>query len=194
MVLSNINDNSSHSVSKKFFPFDLEYLLVVFLFLIVLFGSNGYAFELKAPSEVVVANDAVFYVDLVNDSSRVVDLKLNFYAPADVSITAPNNISPNSTVQAKITIFNNFKDERIISGLVEASFDEQVLTKEVELHFKKKSGNSSNSSDFTGLFSAGSTISGFELFTLGEWIIFIVLAIICAVLLVSFIAKLMRRV
>jgi len=192
MLLSNsVKSNGVSTVSKKPFSIDLDYFLVAFLFLIVLFGSKGFAFELNALSEVVVNDNTVFYVDLVNDSSSTVDLKLDFHSPVDVLIVVPKKISPNSTIQAKITITNNFRDERIIMGLVEASFDEKVLTKEVELHFKR---NNSSSSDLTGLFSIGSTINGFELFTLIDWIIFIILVIVCAILLVSFIAKLKRRV
>lgn len=192
MLLSNSVMSGGVSVaSKKPFFADLDYFLVAFLFLIVLFGSKGFAFELNAPSELIVQENTVFYIDLVNDSSSTVDLKVNFYSPFDSLVVAPKQLSPNSRTQVKISITNNFLDERIVSGLVEASFGTQIITKEIELFSAKSSNFSPN---VAGLFSFGTTINEFDSFTSIDWIIFIILAVICAVLLVSFIAKLRRRV
>ncbi len=193
MIVSSLTGVSSvANASKKLFSLDLDYLLVAVLFLLVLFSAKGMAFSVVAPEMVQVTDKAVFYVELNNDSSSTVDLKVNFYSPANAVVVAPKQLAPNSKTNAKITITNNFKDERQIAGLVEASFGTQVITKDVNLVFTTKRDVSSNSV-LSGLFSFGTTLTEFNLFTPTDWLIFIVLVLICAILLVSFIARIKRR-
>ena len=193
MIVSSLTGVSSNATaSKKPFSLDFDYLLVAVLFLVVLFSSRVVAFSVDAPLMVEVNNTAVFYVDLVNDSSNLVDLKVNFYSPADATVVAPKQLAPNSKTSAKITIVNNFKDERQIMGLVEASFGTQIITKDVNLLFTPNR-SVSQESVLAGLFSFGTTITEFSAFNLVDWAIFIILVLVCAVLLVSFIARVKRR-
>ncbi len=192
MVSSSTGVSSVATASKKFFSFDLDYLLVAVLFLIVLLSSKAMAFSVVAPEAVGVTDKAVFYVELINDSSTTVDLKVNFYSPANATVVAPKQLSPNSKTTAKITIINNFKDDRQIVGLVEASFGTKVITKDVNLSFTTKRSSSSESA-LAGLFSFGATLGEFSSFTPTDWVIFIILIVVCAVLLVSFIARIKRR-
>ena len=194
MIVSSLTGVSTvATVSKKPFSLDFDYLLVAVLFLIVLFSSRAMAFSVDAPQLVEINNNAVFYVELTNDSSNLVDLKVNFYSPVDATVVAPKQIAPNSKTSAKITLINNFKDERQITGLVEASFGTQILTKDVNLLFTPKNEVSAESV-FAGLFSFGTTLTEFSAFNLIDWAIFIILVVVCAVLLISFIARVKRRV
>lgn len=191
MMLSNMVGSSGVSTAtKKPFSLDLDYLLVAVLFLLVLFSAKAMAFSIDASEMVEVTDKAVFYVELVNDSASTVDLKVNFYSPADAVVNAPKQLGPNSKTSAKITLTNNFKDERKIVGLVEASFGTQIITKDINLLFTPKRDSASA---LAGLFSFGATLTEFELFTLTDWVVFIILVVICAVLLVSFIARVKRR-
>jgi hypothetical protein len=190
-MLSNmVGSNGVATATKKPFAFDLDYLLVAVLFLVILLSSKAMAFSVTAPDLVVVSDSTVFYVELVNDSTDTVDLNVNFFSPANSVVSAPKQLSPNSKTNAKITVVNNFSDERKIIGLVEASFGTQILTKDVNMSFTPKKDSSKV---LDGLFSFGATLTEFEAFTLTDWVVFILLAVICAVLLVSFIAKVKRR-
>jgi len=194
MIVSSLfGVNPVATASKKLFSLDVDYLLVAVLFLLVLFSAKAMAFSVVAPELVQVNDKAVFYVELNNDSASLVDLKVNFYSPADAVVVAPKQLAPNSKTTAKITVTNNFKDSRQIEGLVEASFGTQIITKDVNLSFTPKS-NSSQDSVLSGLFSFGATLTEFNLFTPTDWVVFIILVVICAVLLVSFIARVKRRV
>lgn len=193
MIVSSLTGVSpTATASKKLFSIDMDYLLVVVLFLLVLFSAKAMAFSVIAPESVEINDKEVFYVELNNDSASAVDLKVNFYSPVDAVVVAPKQLAPNSKTQAKITITNNFNDERQIAGLVEAHFGTQIITKDVNLLFSPRN-EFSQGAFLAGLFSFGNTLTEFGSFTSVDWVIFIILVIICAVLLVSFIAKIKRR-
>ena len=200
MLSNTIGANGVSTASKKLLSLDVDYLLVAVLFLLVLFSAKAMAFSVNAPTSVEINDKTVFYVELTNDSPTVVDLKVNFYSPANATVVVPNQLAPNSKTNAKITIINNFKDDRQISGLVEAHFGTKIITKDINLIFSSTNNTTSSDSALSGLFSFGSvllssgtSLTEFNLFTPLDWVIFILLVIICAVLLVSFIARIKRR-
>jgi hypothetical protein len=201
MLSNTLGANGVAVASKKLFRFDMDYLLVAILFLLVLFSAKAMAFSITAPDSIEINDKAIFYVELINDSASAVDLKVSFHSPANATVVVPKQLAPNSKTTAKISIINNFKEDRQISGLVEVHFGTKIITKDINLIFSSTTNNTTSSdSALSGLFSFGSvllssgtSLTEFNLFTPLDWVIFILLVIICAVLLVSFIARIKRR-
>jgi hypothetical protein len=185
--LDQANADSLRVQKKPGFFLDKDFLLVGMLFLIVLFGSKGFAL-MEAPEQVVVSNNASFLVDITNESASQVPLQLNFYSPLSASISAPRYIAPNEKVTAKITLTfsnsnNNYTKGTQLAGTIEARLGTKVEQKPVTLIFEQ------NNNALSAFFSFGAFTKEIEKFTMFEWIAFWVLIIIAAVLLLGFIAR-----
>ena len=183
-------------VAKKFASFDKDYLIVLVIFLLVLFSSKGFA-TVSAPEQVVVADKTIFYVDITNDSDKLVNLEVNFFAPIKSEVTAPKTISPRQKVTAKITLYNTKFDQATqINSKVEANMGDKVEQKEIILSFtgKRYSNGSELSQSLSGLFSFGVFTTQLETFTLMDWAVFWILVIIAAVLVIAFISRIKNMV
>ena len=178
---------------KKFFFMDADYLAVVLLLVIVLFGAKVYGLSISAPETVEITNKAVFTVDLVNDSDSAANITVNFFSPAKSEITAPRQLAPNSTSKATITIYNNINKVQDITSTVEVSVGEQKIQKQVILSFKENP-TGSLAGAFSALFSFGLFNKEVASFSGIDWVAFWVLVIIAAVLVVAFVSRLVRRV
>jgi len=174
---------------KKPFYMDKDYLLVGVLFLLVLFGTKGFAL-VDAPANVVIADNNSFIVNITNESSSQLPLKVNFYSPLSVSVFAPSTINPNETVAAKITLTNSNNKYKVgtqFEGTLEAKMGSKIEQKLVTLTVAQ--GNNV----LAAFFSFGAFTSEIEKFSLFEWVAFWVLMIIAAVLLLGFIARANKR-
>ncbi|VVB75625.1 Uncharacterised protein [uncultured archaeon] len=174
---------------KKPFYLDKDYLLVGILFLLVLFGTKGFAM-IEAPANVIIADNNSFTVDITNETNLQAPLSLNFYSPLSVSVSAPSTINPNQKVTAKITLTNSnnkYKAGTQFEGTIEAKLGSKVEQKPITLTVAQ--GNNV----LAAFFSFGAFTGEIEKFTLFEWVAFWVLVIIAAVLLLGFIARAGKR-
>jgi len=188
--------NYISGVSKKIASFDKEYFLVLVLFIIVIFTSKAYALNISAPETVTVFDKTTFIVELTNDSTKGMDLSVNIFAPVKVEVVAPNQIAPNSKATAKITVYNKFSDEREINATIEAKTNDETIQKQIVLVFKPKQTNNFSidaTKVLSGLFAFSLGNGELSSFTLSDWIIFWVLIVIAAVLIVAFIARIVKR-
>jgi hypothetical protein len=169
---------------------------VLILFVIVIFTSKAYALDISAPETVTVFDKTSFLVEINNPSNSAVNLSVNVFAPVKVEVVVPNQIAPNSKATARVTVYNKFSDEREVNATIEAITNNETVQKEIVLVFKPKA-NSNFSQDATkvlsGLFSF--SLGGGELssFTLTDWVLFWILVIVAAVLVVAFIARVVKR-
>jgi|GEM_PF-1503128 len=174
---------------KKPFYLDKDYLLVGVLFLLVLFGTKGFAM-VDAPANVVIADNNSFIINITNDSSSVLPLSVNFYSPLNVSISAPSTINPNETVKAKITLSNSNNKYKVgtqFESTLQVKMGSKIEQKPVTLTVAQ--GNNV----LAAFFSFGAFTSEIEKFSMFEWVAFWVLIIIAAVLLLGFIARATKR-
>lgn len=191
-----MNTNYASSAVKRIFSLDKDYLLVALLFIIVLFSSKAFAFSVTAPESIVVGDNSSFYVDITNNSTKTADLKVNFFAPISVQVSAPRTIAPNETITAKVTLSNNkFTSSTQINSILEVTLDQETKQKQIALTFteNKNSSNSLNAA-FAGLFSFTDFTLELGKFSLLEWMAFWVMIFIAAILLVAFIARIKNRV
>lgn len=177
---------------RKLFFMDAEYLAVIALLVIVLFGAKAFAFSISAPDSVIVTDKAVFTVDLTNDSSQAANVVMNFYSPAQSTISYPKQLAPNSSGKATITINNNISKVEDISATIEAVVGEEKVQKEVTLSFKENPSTSLGAA-FGAFFSIPLFNEEIASFSGADWVIFWVLTIIAAVLIVAFVSRLVRR-
>jgi hypothetical protein len=141
----------------------------------------------------VEVNDSTsFFVTIINDTDSSVPIKTSFFSPLVSTVSAPSEIAPNSSTQAEITLTNsNFSKGETINSTVEVAFGDTVIQKVVSLSFT----NTQKSSNLlSAAFGLGSFISETSGFTLLDWLIFWFLVIVAAILLVSFIARVRKRV
>ncbi len=174
---------------NKPFYLDKDYLLVGVLFLLVLFGTKGFAL-VDAPANIVIADNNSFVVNITNESTLQLPLKVYFYSPLNVSISAPTTISPNEKVVAKITLTNSNNKYKVgteFEGTIEAKMGSKVEQKPITLTVAQ--GNNV----LAAFFSFGAFTSEIEKFTVLEWVAFWILIIIAAVLLLGFIARANKR-
>ena len=190
--LVGVGVSSLNACVRKGFLFDAEYLMVALLFLLVIFSAKAMAFSVEAPSIVEVNDSTSFFVTIINDTDSSVPIKTSFFSPLVSTVSAPSEIAPNSSTQAEITLTNsNFSKGETINSTVEVAFGDTVIQKVVSLSFT----NTQKSSNLlSAAFGLGSFISETSGFTLLDWLIFWFLVIVAAILLVSFIARVRKRV
>lgn len=185
------------STAKKISSIDKDYLIVLLIFIIVLFSSKAFAVGVSAPSEVIVGDKTVFFVDITNNSASTQNLSVNFYAPIGVKVTSPTSIASNSIATAKIELTNKtFTDNTKQNAILEVTLGNSVERKEISLSFKKTNqGIGAGVGAFmTGFFSLSSSINELANFSPLEWVVFFILVIIVAVMLIAFISRVRNRV
>lgn len=181
---------------------------------ILLVLSCASALTISAPNVVdVQGSSTVIEVPIANDSAATADLSVKFFAPTEVRVVAPSVLYPQSSTTAKIWISNSFPTYTEITSTLEVKLGDEVQKKQITLRFfgqSKSQGNQAsgdqNQGNFFGslsgafvsfgsaFFSFGSFIQETMTFSTMEWAVFIVLVIVAAVLLLAFIAKVVRRV
>ena len=176
---------------KKPFYLDVDYLAVVVLLVVVLFGARVYGLEINSPQIVSVTDNAVFTVDLVNNSDSAVGVTLDFFSPVKYSASYPKQLAPNSTGKATITVYNNLNLAQDVSATIEATVGKTKVQKSVILSFKQNELGVLVGA-FSILFSPSAFISEISSFGFLEWFGFALLVIIAAILLIAFIARLTR--
>jgi hypothetical protein len=183
-------------VWKKIASVDREYLLVLLLFVIVLFTSKGFALEMTSPNQISVSEKTSFLVEIDNNSNKATSLGFSVFAPVKVDVVAPNQIGPNSSVTAKVTIYNKYVDARTVNATIEAKTTDETIQKPLTIDFKPvvKSNFAEDATKvMSGLFTLGMSNGELTNFTLLDWVIFWILIIVAAVLVVAFIARVVKR-
>ncbi|MFA5931549.1 MAG: hypothetical protein WC821_04535 [archaeon] len=182
--------------AKKALSLDKDYLIVMVLFLLVLFSAKAFAI-VEAPTQVMVDDKTIFYVDISNDSDKIVNLSVNFFAPIKSEVVVQKTIAPREKATAKITLYNTKYDSKTkINAIVEANMGDTIEQKEIVLSFSGKQFNQNGplNAMFTSFFSLSSFVSETTNYSLADWAIFWVLIIISAVLLIAFVSRVKNRV
>ena len=162
-------------------------LCLVFLFLL----AQPSAMSISVPTDTnVTTASGTFFINVTNDSASQKDLKVTVFAPIKTEISAPLSIGANSTIPVAIKVYNNFPVKTSLSSKVEVNLGSETAIKEMTMNFTPVSNNSSG---LGALFSFGIFSDEMAHFTLIDWLVFIVLVLIAAVLLVAFVAKLTKR-
>ena len=189
--------NYLSNAAKKVASIDKEYLLVMLLFVIVLFGAKSYALSIDAPAKVEINDKTTFYFDIINNSDKASDLTINFFAPVKADVVAPSYISPNEKVTAKVTIYNKYDADTEVNSKIEAKMGDTTVQSDIVLVFKKQEQKETALSNggkvLSGLFAFTTSLTEMSGYNLIDWIIFWVLVIVVAVLLISFIARVVKR-
>ncbi len=157
--------------------------------LILLLAPNTFAFTLNAPDEVHVTNEGQIRFDITNSSFETKTLSVEFFTPAEYSISTPNRITPDSTETIIITIKNYSQILNTINSKLIVRMGEEVQEKNIKVIFEP----TSQGNDLTAMFSFSSILLTTSTFTFIDWIIFIILVIIAAFLVVMLAAKIFRR-
>jgi hypothetical protein len=189
--------NYAMGAAKKALTIDKDYLIVILIFMIVLFGSKAYSFSITAPDQVIVQGDNNFYIDIINDTDKQQTLEVNFYSPLYSQVIAPKTISPKSVVTAKISLTNTkFGPLTQINSTLEVNMGGKIQRKEIPIAFKEKqvSPAAGAGAFISGVFSFAPTIQELSKFTLLEWVAFWVLVVIAAILVIAFIVRVKNRV
>ncbi len=176
-------DNLDNKLVFKYF---------VFLFLVFVFTSVN-AFPVESPSELeLTTREAFFFVEITNPYSVEKDLTINFFAPTNIRISAPNSIPPFETIIARIFIENNFSEFTRINSTLEVYLGNELEKREISLRFHQTKTEFSNNTMGEGL------IAFFALFNLEnitiEFGLTFLLSLIILVLLIMLIIRISRRV
>jgi hypothetical protein len=169
------------------------------LFIIVLFGARSYALSIDSPNTIEINDKTTFYFDIVNNSDKATDLTVSFFAPVKADVVAPDYISPNEKVTAKVTIYNKYSVDTEVNSKIEVKTLDTVVQKDVVLVFKKQTTNQKQatidgSKVLSGLFAFTFSLTEMSSYNLMDWVLFWILVIVVAVLLISFIARVVKRV
>ncbi len=176
----------------SFFKFDLEYLILIVLVLVIIFGARGYALQISAPVSVSIEESGQFVVDINNDSKEVLNISLSVYSPAKSEVKVPKIIEPNSTAKALVLLKSNGEYGDYV-GTIEVKSNGEIVKKEFFLTIEQKKAVSQGNF-FGGLFSLGAFVNETGQFSLTEWGFFWILVIVAAILLIAFVARVRRRV
>ena len=171
-----------------------KYIISLAIFLAIF--STALAFPLSAPQVVEVHNDSnYFYADITNNTDTTQTVSVNFYSTGKTSISVPKSITPNSTIKAKITIFNDSIEtyhER--TSKLEVYVGNDLEEKQIQVKFYPKGSLTGEiSKSVSGLFSLADFSKETTNFSVSDWIIFWVLVVIAAILLIAFMSRVVRR-
>ena len=167
--------------------------IVLVLMAILFVSSIAMAFPLQVDNQIDVFREATFNVEITNTSNNQENLIINFFAPTDVTIFAPNTIPPNQTITAKIIVRDSFDKYTQIDSKLEVFVGSALEERQVLLKFYE-SGDAFG--EATGSFAALFTLP-FAIetnFTTIEWVAFFILVLIVLALLIAFIARLAKRI
>lgn len=171
--------------------------LIISIFFLAITGAN--AFSITAPDSVIVPSEGTsFFVKVYNGTEATQSLKVNFLSIAKYKISAPTSIPRGATADIKITVFNNsLENYNAIDSKIEVYLGKNLEEKNIILKMNPTAESSSITTGaftaFSGLFSLGSFFSETGTYSIVEWIVFWILVIIAAVLLIGFIARILRR-
>jgi hypothetical protein len=172
----------------------VKVLVVLF---VLFFLSTASAFTISAPEVIDVHNNETFFVEVTNTTNQLQELNVAFFSPAETTISAPKNLSPNSTAKVKVTLNYSPKNYTEVLSKLEVKLGTGLEYKEILVRFYSD-GTQPQQNPLAGDFFAG--LFGLTFFfqeSLGysalEWALFIVLVIVAAILLVAFIARASKR-
>ena len=147
----------------------------------------------------VDSDEAYFLVEIENIKDTPKDLQINFYAPLTSQIVSTSTLAPFSKTSAKIYVKNEFNEYTEITAKLEVYLDGDLEEKEILLKFNKtdKVINQEINNDeqvFAGLFGLTTFVEEASNFGSIEYVLLFVLILIATVLLVAFIARIIKRV
>jgi hypothetical protein len=164
--------------------FKIIYVLTIFLFLF----SFVSAFPVNVSDDIEINTSEVYFlVEVTNNSSTPKELTINFFAPTDTQIIAPKTIEPNSTINAKIFVRNDFKEFIKVNSTLEVFLGENLVEKEIQLRFYPTQSSLNPIDGLFGFF----TLLNFEFFS--EFSLILFLSLIVIILLVALIIRAVRK-
>ncbi len=167
--------------------------IVLVLMVILFISSIAIAFPINNPSEIDVFREATFNVEITNTSNNQENLIINFFAPTDVMIFAPNTIPPNQTITAKVIVRDSFDKYTEIDSKLEVFVGSALEERHVLLKFyESQDAFKEATGSFAALFTMPFAIE--TNFTTIEWVAFFILVLIVIALLIAFIARLAKRI
>jgi len=160
-----------------------------------LFSSVISAFPIEVNETVDIYQEADFEVKITSMSNTSEDITVNFFAPTDVTVFAPRNISPNSTITAKIFVKDSFEKYTEIQSTLEIVIGNEVEQRTVILKFyESQDAFRDATNDFASAFFGLPLLIGGTSFTTLEWLAVFILVLVAAALLVAFVVRVARRV
>lgn len=173
---------------------------------VLLFLAQASALTIVSPSAVEVNNKEEFFVEITNNSNTQKDLRVNFFSTVMSDVIVPNFVPPNTTVRARIIVYNKYESYTEINSKLEVYLDNEFREKNVLLKFLEKNQRDSfeqQGADFTTginsfftLFAINTSESFLLLnnyFTL-EVVAMTTLVLLILVLVVALIVRIVKRV
>lgn len=167
---------------------------------------------------------SIFYVDITNESNELLPVTINFYTTTKTDIISQKTISPYSTITAKIIVNNDSTPNyHEVESKIEVYVGKQFTQKNIILKFFEKEklvqlpqtqvtqpvvsdtnnidtdfldGNTKIMIEITPVawFGAGQFLEETSTFTIIDWVIFWFLVIVAAILVIAFVARVVRRI
>ncbi len=168
-----------------------------------LFLSLANALVLETPTVVDVDRSAEFYIEITNTSNYEKNLTVNFFSSAVSQTFAPNKVPANTTVLAKIIIFNKYDSYTELESKVEVKLNEEHQERKILFRFHEQSKGAdfgsefiNNANSFFTFFGAGAVNS---LFSLGDYSVvevsaITILVLLILVLFVALVVRIVKRV
>jgi len=169
---------------------DLKYIAIIISMLLIL--SGAFALSVQAPSTVDIVDSNSFVIEITNNSNIQKELRIDFFSPANVEILSPKIIPPHSKTSAKITLNYSPKTYTEIESKLEVYLGNEFKEKIITQKFYPTGTNIDSvdqSEEYAGALFGLVTIGELASFGVLEWSLFIVLAIIAAILLVTLVAR-----
>lgn len=172
---------------------------------VLLFLAQASALTIVSPSAVEVNNKEEFFVEITNNSNTQKDLRVNFFSTVMSDVIVPNFVPPNTTVRARIIVYNKYESYTEINSKLEVYLDNEFREKNVLLKFLEKnerdnlgqSGSefAQNLNSFFVLFAANTGESFLNLndYSNMEIIFITVLILLILVLIVALVVRIVKR-
>ncbi len=168
---------------------------LISILMLICFLITASALTIEAPEVVEVNSQEVYFlVNITNESENSANLKVNFYAPTETQVSSSKFLAKESKTTAKIFVKNNFTEYTEINSKLEVYFGTELVEKQVLLKFYPQANPAQITGAFTAFFSLGNFFEDFTNFSTLEYGLMFLLILVAAVLLVAFIARVIKRV
>lgn len=181
-----------------------NYLVVVIF--AILFLAQASALTISGPSEVEVSNKEEFFIEITNNSNIQKELRVNFFSIVMSDVIAPNFVPPNTTINAKIIVYNKYDSYTEVNSKVEVYLDNEYGEKNILLKFLGKNerdsfgqqnGNFAEGiNSFFMLFAAntGESLLFLNDYSSLEIVLMTAMVLLILVLIIALIVRIVKRV
>ncbi len=168
-------------------------ILEVALFLLLV--GTAFAFPVSVDSNVTISGkEDSFSVNITNDAYYARDLLVKVYSPAESHVTAPISVPANSTITALVTLENPYAEYTKTYSKLEVYLGKELSENDLTIIFEPNGQTNQNQNgSIAGLFGIDAFGNETGNFSILDWALFWVLTLIAAILLVAFIARVVKR-